>query len=308
MQNTPLYAESWNVAYRMAPQGSILSDRESPFTILPNSLRYWAADPMVFSHGAQRCIFAELYDYVRCRGILGVSQFDGTRFGKWTPILVEEHHLSYPYVFEWAGQVYLMPESGDSGQLCLYRAVEFPLRWEKCRVIARDVHWVDTTILPRGDGFVGFTEDAARGKDLRLTLDRSFQITSAAVLEEIPFGQHRMGGRPFPLEGRMVVVCQDCDGDYGKALLFRGYDPDLLSQDWVQRIAPQALRFDRPMALNGMHTYSADDAMEVIDLKTRRFNLLNLCFRLLQKIRPHSNILTQKRAKQARFSDFTQKS
>ena len=34
-----------------------------------------------------------------------------------------------------------------------------------------------------------------------------------------------------------------------------------------------------------MHTYNADSEYEIIDIKTRRFNLLNLVFRLFGKIR-----------------------
>ena len=34
-----------------------------------------------------------------------------------------------------------------------------------------------------------------------------------------------------------------------------------------------------------MHTYTANEIMEVIDLKTRRFNLINFIFRLLNKLK-----------------------
>jgi hypothetical protein len=34
-----------------------------------------------------------------------------------------------------------------------------------------------------------------------------------------------------------------------------------------------------------MHTYNASTHFEVIDIKTRRFNLLNLLFRMLSKLR-----------------------
>lgn len=37
--------------------------------------------------------------------------------------------------------------------------------------------------------------------------------------------------------------------------------------------------------MRGMHTYTANEIMEVIDLKTRRFNLINFIFRLLNKLK-----------------------
>ena len=77
LSDTSLFAESWNVAFRLKKQGSIFEDLDSRFMIIPNSLRYWAADPMVFTYKNNTYVFAELYDYVRCRGILGYTKYDG---------------------------------------------------------------------------------------------------------------------------------------------------------------------------------------------------------------------------------------
>ena len=50
-------------------------------------------------------IFAELYDYIRCRGILGYIKYDGKQFGKWKPIIIENWHLSYSLIFEYGDDV-----------------------------------------------------------------------------------------------------------------------------------------------------------------------------------------------------------
>ena len=127
LHNTPLYAESWNVAFRRKPQGTILTDRKTPFVVIPNSLRYWAADPMVFTHEGRTYIFAELYDYTLYRGVIGVTEYLGdSRFSPWTPIIREDFHMSYPYVFRVGKDVYMIPETTRRNALLLYRAVEFP--------------------------------------------------------------------------------------------------------------------------------------------------------------------------------------
>ena len=48
--DTPLFAESWNVAFRLKEQGSILEYLDSIFKIIPNLPRYWEADSMVFRY------------------------------------------------------------------------------------------------------------------------------------------------------------------------------------------------------------------------------------------------------------------
>ena len=37
--------------------------------------------------------------------------------------------------------------------------------------------------------------------------------------------------------------------------------------------------------MDGMHTYNASENYEVVDIKTRRFNILNFVFRLLNKVK-----------------------
>jgi len=45
-------------------------------------------------------------------------------------VLDEPYHLSYPYVFEWQGDYYMVPESYQVNSILLYRAVNFPTDWE----------------------------------------------------------------------------------------------------------------------------------------------------------------------------------
>ncbi|WP_439127045.1 glucosamine inositolphosphorylceramide transferase family protein, partial [Rosenbergiella collisarenosi] len=45
-------------------------------------------------------------------------------------VLKEDWHLSYPYVFEAEGEIWMLPEGYKSGRLTLYKAIEFPWRWQ----------------------------------------------------------------------------------------------------------------------------------------------------------------------------------
>ena len=63
--------------------------------------------------------------------------------GRWsTPVRVLErdHHLSYPFLFEHEGVLYMVPETAQAGTVELYRCTEFPLRWRRERVPT--VHFV----------------------------------------------------------------------------------------------------------------------------------------------------------------------
>lgn len=99
-ERTALFAESWNVAWRKINRESILTDKITPFAIIKNSFRYWAADPFLFEYENQFYIFAELYDYIKCRGCLGYCKWDGIKFSGWKKIITEAHHLSYPFILK----------------------------------------------------------------------------------------------------------------------------------------------------------------------------------------------------------------
>lgn len=91
LKETSLYAESWNVAWRQKSRGSILSDKKTEFNVIKNAFRYWAADPFVFEHGEKTYIFAELYDYVKCKGCLGYYELSSSS-PKWVSVIEEDYH------------------------------------------------------------------------------------------------------------------------------------------------------------------------------------------------------------------------
>jgi hypothetical protein len=73
--------------------------------------------------------------------------------------LDEPWHLSYPFIFQWQGQAYMVPEGYGSGALRLYKAVEFPLRWEFAAVLV-DRPLIDTSLVEWEGRWWMFTSDA----------------------------------------------------------------------------------------------------------------------------------------------------
>ena len=231
IRDSSLFAESWSVAYRKASAGSILNDYQTPFLLIPNTMRYWAADPIVFEHNEKTYIFAELYDYSKYRGIIGVSEYDGKKFSRWKPVLVETTHLSYPFVFRRGNEVYMMPENRDKGSLILYRAVDFPYTWEYCKTIKDGVRWVDTTLVEVNDGYVGFTESISETiKDYVIYLDSNLELMGWRNIENLGNGCYRCGGPMFMYQGMLVRITQDCQKNYGEALFVRYCDPVSLDE------------------------------------------------------------------------------
>jgi hypothetical protein len=126
--------------------------------------RFWA-DPFLVEHQGSVYCFVEDFVYKTGRGHITALQVleDGVR--EIGPCLSEPFHLSFPFVFNYQGQLYMCPESHDARQIRLYRCHDMPLDWELAAVIMEDVSasdsmlfehhgkwWMLTNIDPSGTG------------------------------------------------------------------------------------------------------------------------------------------------------------
>ena len=179
----------------------------------------YVADPFVVRRGERWHMFLEVWDYDENKGAIGLAQSgDGRRWRYDRIVLAEKFHLSYPYVFEWAGEVYLVPESFQAGAVRLYRASSFPTGWTLVQE------------LVEGDGLVDATPFRAGGRWWMLvgTVDHdTLRLFHAGELTG-PWLEHpsspvvaadpvraRPAGRMLDEGGRLYRFAQRCDTAYG---------------------------------------------------------------------------------------------
>ena len=81
-------------------------------------------------------------------------------------MLERDYHLSYPFLVEEDGRLYMIPETAHNNTVEIYRCVEFPGRWELERVLLKDVYCADATLHREGDKWWMFANAAARGEEI----------------------------------------------------------------------------------------------------------------------------------------------
>ena len=269
--------DCWNIAIRKGEYGGILSDLTAPFTVLPNGATYWLADPMIFEHEGVCFIFAELYSYFDLKGRIAVAQLrDNGTVSRWKTVISEPFHMSYPFVFEASGKIYMIPETNEDNSLRLYEAVSFPHRWKLVKKIIDGVKWVDTTIFKTTAGFSGFTRAHEDNDiDYAIELDADLNLISAQALHhEDDDKSYRCGGRCISIDGKTIRVCQDERNGYGAGLFFRMANNQ--GGEAVREIHSADLKTDIHANWVGLHTYTSAGGWEVIDLKSRRNSLLEI--------------------------------
>jgi hypothetical protein len=181
----------------------------------------FVADPFVVRRDGTWYLFFELLNAVTGQGDIGLATSgDGWTWTFQQTVLDEPFHLSYPFVFEWKGAWYMLPEGARSGALTLYRAVEFPRRWEPdCKLLAGE--YVDTALLQYAGRWWMFT--TPRGsRDLRLFMADNPRgpWTPHPASPLIRNNGHitRGGGRMIVYNGTPLRFTQDVEPTYGNAL------------------------------------------------------------------------------------------
>lgn len=270
--------------------GLILDDCESVFSIIENSPRYWAADPFIIEKGGEVFVFAELYDYVLCRGVIGYCKLENSKKIRWIPVIKESFHLSYPCIIEYDNKIYMLPESGESNELVLYEAIDFPKRWRRMKTLRKNIKFADTTPIPEKANEMAWTYMVDDPYNPRLLLiDLKGRELDIDIPIESPLCS-RPAGNAFIYKNKSIRPVQksyDFHGGYGKCLMFYEYsitDDMKYGEILMKEIRPTDLKYSKQLLLDGMHTYNVSDNYEVIDIKTRRFNLINLIFRILKKM------------------------
>jgi len=107
----------------------------------------FVADPFLIKEGKTWYLFFEVYNNATQQGDLAVATSRNT--WKWNyerVILDESFHLSYPYVFKWENEYYLIPESFEANSIRLYKADQFPTKWSFVTTLVEGRDYVDNSI------------------------------------------------------------------------------------------------------------------------------------------------------------------
>jgi hypothetical protein len=259
---------TWAIGWRFDESQGLLDKEEAAFRVLTGGTGSYLADPFPFRHEGRNFIFFEQYPYATGRGCIAVATVErnGT-VGAPRIVLEEPHHLSYPFVFEHAGQIWMIPESGAARNVSLYRAVEFPYRWVREACLAEGIEAYDVTPLPCPDGFWFFACLRSRKSSSwdMLGLYRAEGLTGSWTPHPgnpvaIDAKLSRPAGAFFRYGGRTLRPVQDCARSYGGGVTFCRLDA-LDDSTFVQ--TPVGLLESGPFSC---HTYNRRSGLEVVDL------------------------------------------
>jgi hypothetical protein len=146
--------QRWQVAYHFSSwRHAVL--RKSNY--IKNLDGKFFADPFIYKFDEKNYCFVEEFDYKKNKGYISVIEILKKESKYLGPIIVEDFHLSFPFIFKYEDKIYLLPESSKNKDIRLYECIDFPMQWKFKTTILNNISAADSLIFQHQDIWYLFT-------------------------------------------------------------------------------------------------------------------------------------------------------
>ena len=278
-----LHVEQWFIAFRFretrpGDDRAIPDDLSGYTRILPPKDRLWA-DPFAIEKNGRYYVFFEEMPFAGAKGY--ISMLEIKRDGSWSApvkVLERDYHLSYPFLLEHGGELYMIPETAQNRAVELYRCIDFPLRWKLERPLLDGVRLVDATLHRGAEHWWMFANASTPAWSLNDELhlfhaDDLLGNWRAHARNPVKSDVRcaRPAGSLYWRGGALYRPAQICAPHYGAGLSINRV-LRLTPHDYAERQVERVLPVSRE-GLMGIHTVNRAGDLTVIDACARRRRL-----------------------------------
>lgn len=275
--------EHWNVGVVNQPLEDVLEKGIGEVKWLPKqSAAQFRADPFGFVAENKEYLLFEDYDYRARKG--KIAGMDNA--GKMRSIFpVSEHHLSYPFVFEYGGETYCLPESFESNTLQLFKWNPGKEQFEFHQTLLDGVRLTDPTLQEIDSRWWLFCTPKTHSNSALWIYHSPSPFGPFEPHANNPVKWDVRGARPagnlFEHNGKWHRPAQDCSKSYGSRIAIHR----------IEELSALSFRETRVKHLEpvspygeGLHTLSRFGNQTLIDGKRYRFNGANFVYQLRRKL------------------------
>lgn len=250
----------------------------------------WFADPFILKITDHEIIVLveEFYDPIQ-RGRISKLTIDKTNYTlkKIDVILELNSHLSFPAIFRNENKIYIYPENSQEGSLTIYELDENNNTLLKKRILSEEPLTDAILTTDFNATFLFSTKLPIQNSNKLFIYKLDKQNNDCKIFQtiEFPTNTARNAGALFHIGNKIIRPAQDCNGAYGKGLIFYEvvYTENHFEMKELKRIYPQHTIYSQ-----GMHTFNVYQDLIVVDGRKYRkpfiSNTLLFINRLLKKV------------------------
>jgi hypothetical protein len=214
----------WSVGYGSStgfPEKMII-DAKAIYSIeklkIQNDSTVFLADPFFVKEKDTFYVFLEHKKNKSNADIGLLTSVDGKNYQYRGTVLTQKFHLSYPQVFKYRNDFYMVPESKQANAVLLYKAHRFPYDWKVCDTLISNVQLVDPSLYLSDTLNIMVATDYAKN----MYLYEADSLFGKWQLHQKPIAligtESRAGGRFFADTKGLILPVQDFSNGYGCGL------------------------------------------------------------------------------------------
>lgn len=272
------YVDKWILLYK--PDGNLNTPFSKYKKLMPPKDKFWA-DPHIISRDGKHYIYFEEAYVKEKKGFISLLTLDDTgKFSGPVKILEKPYHLSFPFVFEWQNQYYMIPETSKDASIQVYKCTEFPLKWEFHKYLMREIIAADVTLFPHEGRWWLFAnvreaEGTSNWEELFLFYadnplsEHWVRHPMNPIVSDVR--KARPAGRIFAHDGALYRTSQNCSVRYGYGLNFHKIVK--LTENDYREVDVKSVLPDWDAKIKGIHSFSFSGNLFMSDAiyKTRKF-------------------------------------
>jgi hypothetical protein len=267
-----LFHEQWSIGIEVKHDMPRTTSAHEFRLMRPPRDRFYA-DPFLVERSGRSYLFFEDYRFSSQKGLISCCEVDPEgHYSKPRVVLERKYHLSYPFLFHWQGEIYMIPETCANGTIEMYRATDFPYSWTHETVLMSDVAATDSTLLHHGNKWWLFTAGVLDHASLDQTLCLFFADSPLGPWTAHPRNpivsdicRARPAGCLYFDNGQLIRPGQDCSKGYGYAVQL--HKVDVLSETAYQETPLATITPDWIPGSCGIHTINQNADYRVLDCK-----------------------------------------
>jgi hypothetical protein len=177
------------------------------------------ADPFLFIEGNISYIFFEHQGKGNANiGLL--KSFDQVNYSYVGEVLDEAFHLSFPQVFKFQDDYFMLPETKQAGHILLYKAENFPFSWTVCDTLISNVKLKDPAILISDSLNLISASDDNLKQELYIADNLRGKWKKVDNYDNRIGDETRAGGNFFLMDGEWFLPFQKNNRGYGSGISF----------------------------------------------------------------------------------------